>query len=63
MKPTPTCKLKRINPPSSSPSTTISKTLEEDTKKLLEARIKQDQKYFPTLLIPSHPRIPGASQG
>jgi len=61
--PTPICKLKRVNPsPTSRPSTTVSKTLEEDTKKLLEARIKQDQRYFPTLPLPSHPRIPGASQ-
>ena len=63
MKPTPTCKLKRVNQGSfATTSTTISKTLEEDAKKLLEARNKQDQRYFPTLPLASHPRIPGALQ-
>jgi hypothetical protein len=63
--PTPICKLKRVNQGNSAPSTTsttVSKTLEEDAKKLLEARNKQDQRYFPTLHIPSRPRIPGALQ-
>lgn len=63
--PTPICKLKRVNPSSttSTTSTTVSKTLEEDAKKLLEARKQQDLRYFPTLPIQSHPRIPGALQG
>lgn len=62
--PTPICKLKRVNPSTTyTPSTTISKTLEEDAKKLLEARKQQDKRYFPTLSLPSHPHIPGALQG
>jgi hypothetical protein len=64
--PTPICKLKRVNPSTTATpttptttSTTLSKTLEEDAKKLLETRKQQDNRYFPTLPLPSHPHTPG----
>ena len=57
------CKMKRVNPPSTLSPSTPSKVVEEEIKKRLEERTKQDQKYFPTLPLPFHSRIPGPSQG
>jgi len=55
--------MKRVNPPSTLSPSTPSKVVEEEIKKRLEERTKQDQKYFPTLPLPFHSRIPGPSQG
>jgi hypothetical protein len=54
--------MKRVNPTSTSCSTP-SKVVEEEIKKRLEERNKQDQKYFPTLPLPSRPCIPKVLQG
>ena len=56
----PICKMKRCNPSSTSNNSCSSATAtaaataaSDEMKKRLEERMKQDQKYFPTLPLPS----------
>ena len=58
----PICKMKRCNPTSTSnnscstataTATAAATAASDEMKKRLEERTKQDQKYFPTLPLPS----------
>jgi len=59
----PICKLKRVNAPSS-PSSTTSKAVEEEIKKRLEERKKQDEFFrFPTVPLTSPSHTPSLLRG
>ena len=65
----PICKMKRCNPSSTSNNSCSSSATaaaaaaataaSDEMKKRLEERMKQDQKYFPTLPLPSTLNLKG----
>jgi hypothetical protein len=59
----PICKMKRCNPVSTSGSSScaVSTAAADEMKKRLEERMKQDQRYFPTLPVTPAPSICGKS--